>query len=179
MLQDFKAQHVILAMPEAAADALKRAADTAVGAGAHVFTAPDIEDLISGKVAINAMRPVDIEDLLGREPVKIDSAHLKDMIGAKTVLITGAGGSIGSELCRQLARFAPPRLVLVEASEFALYNIEQWFRVHKPETQIVPLAGLTLTPPSNTSRCKARSARRPARHRKQSCIYVRVRLSRA
>ena len=141
VLQDFKAQHVILAMPSAAADALKRAADTAVRAGAHVFTVPGIEDLMSGKVAINAMRPVDIEDLLGREPVKIDSAHLKDMIGGKTVLITGAGGSIGSELCRQLARFAPARLVLVEASEFALYNIEQWFRVHKPETPIVPLAG--------------------------------------
>ncbi len=141
VLQDFKAQHVILAMPSAAADALKRAADSAVRAGAHVFTVPGIEDLMSGKVAINAMRPVDIEDLLGREPVKIDSAHLKDMIGGKTVLITGAGGSIGSELCRQLARFAPARLVLVEASEFALYNIEQWFRVHKPETQIVPLAG--------------------------------------
>ena len=140
VLQDFKAQHVILAMPSAAADALKRAADTAVRAGAHVFTVPGIEDLMSGKVAINAMRPVDIEDLLGREPVKIDSAHLKDMIGAKTVLITGAGGSIGSELCRQLARFAPARLVLVEASEFALYNIEQWFRVHKPEIEIVPLA---------------------------------------
>src|SRR5690606_6735516 len=107
VLQDYKAQHVILAMPSAAADALKRAADTAGRAGAHVFTVPGIEDLMSGKVAINVMRPVDIEDLLGREPVKIDSAHLKDMIGGKTVLITGAGGSIGSELCRQLARFAP------------------------------------------------------------------------
>lgn len=141
VLQDYKAQHVILAMPSAAADSLKRAADTAVRAGAHVFTVPGIEDLMSGKVAINAMRPVDIEDLLGREPVKIDSAHLKDMISGKTVLITGAGGSIGSELCRQLARFAPARLVLVEASEFALYNIEQWFRVHRPETTILPLAG--------------------------------------
>lgn len=141
VLQTFRAEHVILAMPSAASSALKRAADLAVRAGAHVFTVPGIEDLMSGKVAINAMRPVDIEDLLGREPVQIDSAHLKDMIGAKTVLITGAGGSIGSELCRQLARFAPARLVLLEASEFALYNIEQWFRVHKPETPIVLLAG--------------------------------------
>ncbi|MFN4062747.1 MAG: polysaccharide biosynthesis protein [Parazoarcus communis] len=141
VLKDYKAQHVILAMPSAAVDVLKRAADTAVQAGAHVFTVPGIEDLMSGKVAINAMRPVDIEDLLGREPVKIDSAHLQGMIGGKTVLITGAGGSIGSELCRQLKRFSPARLVLVEASEFALYNIEQWFRVRRPEVQIVPLAG--------------------------------------
>ena len=141
VLQDFKAQHVILAMPSAAADALKHAADIAVRAGAHVFTVPGIDDLMNGKVAINAMRPVDIEDLLGREPVKIDSAHVQAMITGKTVLITGAGGSIGSELCRQLARFAPAQLVLFEASEFALYTIEQWFRVHKPETSIVPLAG--------------------------------------
>ena len=140
VLQDYKAQHVILAMPSAAGEALKQAADIAVRAGAHVFTVPGIEDLMSGKVAINAMRPVDIEDLLGREPVKIDSAHVQAMVRGKAVLITGAGGSIGSELCRQLARFAPKRLVLVEASEFALYNIEQWFRVHKPEIEIVPLA---------------------------------------
>jgi len=141
VLLDAKAGHVILAMPSAATDALKRAADLAVGAGAHVFTVPGIEDLMSGKVAINAMRPVDIEDLLGRDPVQIDNAHIRSMLCGKTVLITGAGGSIGSELCRQLVSFAPARLVLFDASEFALYNIEQWFRVHSPETQIVPLAG--------------------------------------
>ncbi|WP_323759654.1 nucleoside-diphosphate sugar epimerase/dehydratase [Immundisolibacter sp.] len=141
VLQDVKAQHVILAMPSAAAATLKRAADVAVAAGARVFTVPGIEDLMSGKVAISAMRPVEIEDLLGREPVQIDSEHLHEMIGGKTVLITGAGGSIGSELCRQLARFAPARLVLVEASELALYTIEQWFGVHCPDTPIVPLAG--------------------------------------
>ena len=141
VLQEYRTKHVILAMPSAATDALKRATDSAVAAGAHVFTVPGIDDLMNGKVAINAMRPVDIEDLLGREPVKIDSAHVQAMITGKTVLITGAGGSIGSELCRQLARFAPAQLVLFEASEFALYTIEQWFRVHKPETSIVPLAG--------------------------------------
>jgi FlaA1/EpsC-like NDP-sugar epimerase len=141
VLQDFKAQHVILAMPSASGETLSHAADIAVRAGAHVFTVPGLEDLMSGKVAVNAMRPVDIEDLLGREPVKIDSAHVQRMITRRTVLITGAGGSIGSELCRQLARFAPARLVLVEASEFALYRIEQWFRVHLPELEIVPLAG--------------------------------------
>lgn len=141
VLEYLKAHHVILAMPSAASATIKRAAELAVTTGAHVFTVPGIEDLMTGKVAIHAMRPVDIEDLLGREPVKIDSGHLQAMIGDKTVLITGAGGSIGSELCRQLARFSPARLVLVEASEFALYNIEQWFREFKPEVEIVPLAG--------------------------------------
>ncbi|KAI5914810.1 nucleoside-diphosphate sugar epimerase/dehydratase [Thauera sp. 2A1] len=141
VLQDYKADHVILAMPSAANEALKRAADLAVRAGAHVFTVPGLEDLMNGKVAINAMRPVEIEDLLGRDPVKIDAAHVQKMITRKTVLITGAGGSIGSELCRQVARFAPLRLVLFEASEFALYSIEQWFRVHRVDVEIVPLAG--------------------------------------
>ncbi|HJV25106.1 MAG TPA: nucleoside-diphosphate sugar epimerase/dehydratase [Aromatoleum sp.] len=141
VLRDYKAMHVILAMPSAANDALKHAADIAVGAGAHVFTVPGLEDLMNGKVAVNAMRPVDIEDLLGREPVRIDSVHVQQMITSKTVLITGAGGSIGSELSRQVARFAPARLVLVESSEFALYSIEQWFHVHRPSVEIVPLAG--------------------------------------
>ena len=141
VLQDYKAEHVILAMPSAAKQARKRAAELAIGAGAHVFTVPGLEDLMSGKVAINAMRPVEIEDLLGRDPVSIDTAHVEAMIAGKSVLITGAGGSIGSELCRQLARFGPARLVLLDSNEFALYNIEQWFRQHQPELQIVPLAG--------------------------------------
>ena len=139
-LQSYKARHVILAMPSAG-EASKRAADIAVSAGAQVFTVPGLEALMSGKVAVNAMRPVDIEDLLGRDPVTIDSAHVQGMIQSKTVLISGAGGSIGSELCRQLARFAPARLLLLEASEFALYGIEQWFRQHCPQTEIVLLAG--------------------------------------
>ncbi|MCV2218226.1 polysaccharide biosynthesis protein [Thauera sp. Sel9] len=141
VLKEHRAKHVILAMPSAASDALKRATDLAVRAGAQVFTVPGLEDLMGGKVAINAMRPVDIEDLLGRDPVKIDSAHVQRMVTNKTVLITGAGGSIGSELCRQLARFTPAQLVLLENSEFALYNTEQWFRSRRPEIKIVPLVG--------------------------------------
>lgn len=140
-LQDFKAQHVILAMPSASTSAIKRAADIAVRAGAHVFTVPGIEDLMNGKVTINAMRPIEIEDLLGREPVSIDTKHVHGMIDGKTVLVTGAGGSIGSELCRQLARFSPLRIVLFEASEFALYNIDQWFSNHQPGIEIIPIAG--------------------------------------
>lgn len=141
VLKDHKAQHVILAMPSAATKALRHAADIAIHADAQVFTLPGLDDLMSGKVFINTMRPVDIEDLLGREPVKIDTPHIQAMIRGKTVLITGAGGSIGSELCRQLARFDPARLVLLENSEFALYCIEQWFRDHRPSVEVIPLAG--------------------------------------
>lgn len=141
VLASVKAKHVILAMPSAAVEACRRAADLAVEAGGHVFTVPGLEDVMSGRVAISSIRPVEIEDLLGRDPVSIDTAHVAEMIGGKTVLVTGAGGSIGSELCRQLARFEPARLVLVEASEFALYSIEQWFNAHVSGLELVPLAG--------------------------------------
>lgn len=136
-----KAAHVILAMPSMAADARRLATNLAVEAGAHVFTVPGLEDVMAGRVAISAIRPVEIEDLLGREPVWIDTQHVAAMVAGKTILVTGAGGSIGSELCRQLARFAPAQLVLYEQSEFALYTLEQWFALHMPEIALVPLAG--------------------------------------
>lgn len=141
VLASVKAKHVILAMPSAAVEACRRAADLAVEAGGHVFTVPGLEDVMAGRVAISSIRPVEIEDLLGRDPVSIDTAHVAEMIAGKTILVTGAGGSIGSELCRQLARFQPARLVLLEASEFALYSIEQWLNIHVPELELVPLAG--------------------------------------
>ena len=136
-----KASHVILAMPSAAVDACRRATELAVEAGAHVFTVPGLEDVMGGRVAISSIRPVEIEDLLGREPVWIDTEHVAAMVAGKAILVTGAGGSIGSELCRQLARFGPAKLVLFEQSEFALYTLEQWFSVHMPDIALVSLAG--------------------------------------
>jgi FlaA1/EpsC-like NDP-sugar epimerase len=141
ILDSAKASHVILAMPSAAADACRQATDLAVEAGAHVFTVPGLDDVMSGRVAISSIRPVEIEDLLGRDPVLIDTQHVAAMVASKTILVTGAGGSIGSELCRQLGRFSPERLVLFEQSELALYTLEQWFSVHMPNVKVVPLAG--------------------------------------
>jgi FlaA1/EpsC-like NDP-sugar epimerase len=141
VLASEKASHVILAMPSAAAETCRHATDLAVEAGAHVFTVPGLEDVMGGRVAISSIRPVEIEDLLGREPVWIDTRHVAAMVAGKTVLVTGAGGSIGSELCRQLARFGPARLVLFEQSEFALYTLEQWFSVHVPDLAPIALAG--------------------------------------
>ncbi len=141
VLADEKARHVILAIPSAAATVRRRAADLAIQAGAQVFTVPGVEDVMSGRVAVTSIRPVEIDDLLGRESVEIDAANVSRMLAGRSVLVTGAGGSIGSELCRQLARFGPARLVLVEQSEFALYTLEQWFAVHRPDIPVVPLAG--------------------------------------
>lgn len=141
VLASVKAKHVILAMPSAAIEACRRAADLVVEAGGHIFTVPGLDDVMSGRVAISSIRPVEIEDLLGRDPVWIDTAHVANMVAGKVILVTGAGGSIGSELCRQLARFHPEKLVLLELNEFALYSIEQWFSVNAPDIDLVPLAG--------------------------------------
>ncbi len=141
ILQRHGARHVILAMPSASAEALQEVTRQATEAGAALFTIPGLAELMSGRVAINMMRPVRIEDLLGRESVRIDNDHVRAMLTGKRILVTGAGGSIGSELCRQLARFEPVCVVLLESSEFALYMIEQWFGEHRPEVSVVRLAG--------------------------------------
>lgn len=135
------ARHVILAMPSAPPEALQEVTRLATQAGAALFTIPGLAELMSGRVAINMMRPVKIEDLLGRESVRIDNDNVRAMLTGKRILVTGAGGSIGSELCRQLSRFKPACIILLEASEFALYMIEQWFGEHRPEVSIVRLTG--------------------------------------
>jgi FlaA1/EpsC-like NDP-sugar epimerase len=90
-----------------------------------VRTLPDLSDIATGKVSLSAVRELDIDDLLGREPVQPNSLMLKANTYHKTVLVTGAGGSIGSELCRQILKTNPKQLLLVEMSEFALYQIHQ------------------------------------------------------
>ncbi|KON81090.1 polysaccharide biosynthesis protein [Azoarcus sp. PA01] len=136
-----RVRHVILAMPSAATGVRRAAADLAVQAGAQVFTVPGLEDVMAGRVAVSSIRRVDIEDLLGREPVWIDTPHVEGMLKDRVVLVTGAGGSIGSELCRQIARFAPRRLVLFEQNEFALYTVVEWFAQHRPDVAVQALAG--------------------------------------
>ena len=122
-----EAQHAIIAMPSAVAAERRRATELASGAGLSVLTVPSLEDLLTGRVAISAIRKVELEDLLGRERVELDEAGLQGLLRSKTVLVTGAGGSIGAELCRQIARYGPRRMVFVELSEYALYAVEQEF----------------------------------------------------
>jgi FlaA1/EpsC-like NDP-sugar epimerase len=121
----YSVKHVIMAMPGARAAERRQAAEVAAAAGLTVMTMPSYDDLLAGRVSVSSIRRVELEDLLGREAVSLDDAGLSELLGGQDVLVTGAGGSIGSELCRQIARFAPRRLVLLESSEFALYSIDE------------------------------------------------------
>jgi FlaA1/EpsC-like NDP-sugar epimerase len=121
------AEHAIVAMPGGSAARRRNAAELASRSGLQVLTVPAFEDLLSGRVAISQVRMVELEDLLGRDQVQLDDEGLHGLLAGKVVLITGAGGSIGSELCRQIQRFKPQLMVFYELSEFALYSIEQEF----------------------------------------------------
>jgi FlaA1/EpsC-like NDP-sugar epimerase len=131
------ATHAIIAMPAASHQARRRALDACRSAGLEALTVPSFDDLVSGRVTISQVRHVELDDLLGRDPVVLDTAGLNQLLGNATAVVTGAGGSIGSELARQIAAFRPKRLVLVDHSEFALYRLEQEFLERFPGIETV------------------------------------------
>jgi FlaA1/EpsC-like NDP-sugar epimerase len=135
------ATHLIIALPGAASRQRRRAFELAGAAGLPVLTVPSADELREGSGDVERLRDIEPEDLLGREPVKLDEQGIDLVLHGKTVLITGAGGSIGSELCRQVARYGPARLVLVELSEFNLYTIEQQLGQLFPDLPLVRLIG--------------------------------------
>jgi len=137
----FNVGHAIVALPSAAARIRRHAVETATRAGLTVLTVPSFEDLLSGKVTVSQVRRVELDDLLGRDPVELDSEGLHTLLGGGHVMVTGAGGSIGSELCRQIARFKPSRIIFFELNEFSLYRLEQEFRQHFPAIEIVCAIG--------------------------------------
>ena len=132
--------HLIVAMPSATQEQRRRALDLAGSTGRPVLTVPSPSELESGR-RVEQLRGIELEDLLGREPVRLDEAGLGDFLGGQSVMVTGAGGSIGSELCRQIARYRPQRLVLFDLSEAALYAIEQELGRLQVAVQLVPLVG--------------------------------------
>lgn len=134
-------RHAIVAMPSAKHQARRRAVKIATDAELIVLTVPSFDDLMSGRVSVSSIRKIEVEDLLGREPVVLDDAGLHALISHRAVMVTGAGGSIGSELCRQIAKFNPSLLVLFEISEFALYQLEQEFIQTFPALRIACLVG--------------------------------------
>ncbi|OIQ79127.1 UDP-N-acetyl-alpha-D-glucosamine C6 dehydratase [mine drainage metagenome] len=135
------AAHAIIAMPSASHQERRRVLDLCAASGIDTLTVPSFDDLISGRVSISQVRRVEVEDLLGRDPVRLDEAGLQGLIRGRVVLVTGAGGSIGSELCRQIVRFNPALLVLFELNEYSLYRLEQEFREAVPQQSIACVIG--------------------------------------
>lgn len=139
-----KAQRVgyaIIAMPSADHRLRRDMANLCVRAGLKALTVPSFSDLMSGRAAMKLLREVDVEDLLGRDPVSIDMPRLNGLLQGQVVMVTGAGGSIGSELCRQIARFRPARIVAFDCSEFFLYSLAEEFAQIFPEIEVDPVVG--------------------------------------
>ncbi len=137
----FSLRQAIIAMPAASHAARRRAAQIGASAGLRVLTVPSFDDLVAGKVTLAELRAVELDDLLGRDPVVLDTAGLHGLLAGRVVMVTGAGGSIGSELCRQIAAYRPAQLLFFEANEYALYTIEQEFAELHPAVAALPLIG--------------------------------------
>ena len=127
----------IILMPKADYKQRRSALQIANSLGIEVLTIPNIDDLMSGRINVSQVRRVDVEDLLGREKIKLNNSGLNGLLNKEVVLVSGAGGSIGAELCRQLIKFKPKTIVCLDISEFALYSLEQSFINKKIKTKLI------------------------------------------
>jgi len=141
VVQAQKIEVVIIAMPTAPGRVVRKVAELCRKVGVPVKTIPGLYEILGGSVKVSAIREVELEDLLRREPVKIDLKQVGQYLNGARVLVTGAGGSIGSELCRQVARFKPERLILFELAENNLYQIHRELIAHFPLLAVVPIVG--------------------------------------
>ena len=137
----YNVKRIIIAMPSAHSQERRKVLERASQFGLEVLTVPAIDDLISGRLNISQIRRVDVEDLLGRDTVEMDSSGLHLLIANCNVLISGAGGSIGSELCRQIIRLNPSHIICLDISEYALYKLEQELNTKDSSTKLVYLVG--------------------------------------
>lgn len=122
-IDKYEIDKVVIAMPSLARNKLKELYDICIECGVDVQIMPNIDDVLTGKKEVSHLQNIDLEDLLGRDPVKLDSNGVRDALNNKTVLITGAGGSIGSEIVRQISSFGPSKVVLLGHGENSIYLI--------------------------------------------------------
>jgi FlaA1/EpsC-like NDP-sugar epimerase len=158
------ATDVVIAMPSAAGRTIRDVVRQANEAGLTTRTVPGIYEILSGEKRVSALRQVEIQDLLRREPIKTDIARVASLVTNRTVLVTGAGGSIGSELCRQLARLEPERIVALGRGENSIFELVQEFR------QMLP--GVRIDPVIADVRDHSRIARILAEHRPYSVFHA-------
>ncbi|MCZ4346757.1 nucleoside-diphosphate sugar epimerase/dehydratase [Devosia neptuniae] len=140
LVQTYGVKQVILSMPSLTAQRRKEIVSALSGQGVTVQSLPSIVDLVTGKYLLSQIREIEIGDLLGRSSVPPDTDLIEEMIVGRTIMVTGAGGSIGSELCRKIAQWRPQRIVLFEANEYALYSIDRELAALK-EIVAVPVLG--------------------------------------
>ncbi len=137
----FGARHAIIAMPNANHDARRRAVALAAEADLTALTVPSYDELLSEESPLAKLRHIELEDLLGRDPITLNTKGLESWLSGSTVLITGAGGSIGTELCNQVARFHPARLIMVDISEFASHVIGEHMATRLPRERMEVYVG--------------------------------------
>ncbi len=138
LVKQYEVDEVIVAIPSASGREMRRIVGLCTKDGLRIRTIPGVESLIEGRVTVSQLRNVAIEDLLGREPVQLDTALIAGRLNGAVVMVTGAGGSIGSEICRQVCRFGPSKLLLVEQAENALFQVHRELREAFPAITLVP-----------------------------------------
>ncbi|RKQ34288.1 nucleoside-diphosphate sugar epimerase/dehydratase [Oceanobacillus halophilus] len=143
VVENLNIEHIVIAIPSLTNGELNEIVAECNKTNAKVKMIPKIEDLMTGKVNVQHLKNVEVEDLLGREPVKLDIDKISEYVTGSTVMVTGAGGSIGSEICRQLMKFTPERILLVGHGEYSIYNIDMELKNQYKDSaiEIVPIIG--------------------------------------
>jgi len=136
-----KIDEILIAIPSASAKQMRQIIEACDSTGVKINTTPGIGELINGKISFSTIREVSFEDLLGREPVDLDMIGIGQYLRGKVILVSGAGGSIGSELCRQVVHFEPQNLILLDKTENNLFHLEMEFRQKFPDVLITPILG--------------------------------------
>ncbi len=135
----YKVAEIMIAVPSASGAIVRTLVNKCRETGCTVKILPGLSDLIDGRVSLQSLRNVDLEDLLRRDPVKLDMDAISNYLKGKRILVTGAGGSIGAEICRQIARFEPGALFLLGKGENSIYDIDQELRQHYPRISVEPI----------------------------------------
>lgn len=140
IVEKMKIDNIVIAIPSLTRGELQKIYEQCAKTKAQTKILPLMEDLMTGKISVNQIRDVEVEDLLGREPIELDMSSISNKLTGKTVLVTGAGGSIGSEICRQIARFSPKRVLLLGHGENSIYQIDMELRkTYSEEFEIIPI----------------------------------------
>ncbi|GLG89486.1 nucleoside-diphosphate sugar epimerase/dehydratase [Sellimonas catena] len=141
MVKKYKVDKIVIALPTASKEDKKEIINIAKETGCELLTIPGTYQLIKGEVSVSSLRQVSIEELLGRDSIKMDIQEVSDYIKGRVVLVTGGGGSIGSELCRQIAKYGAKTLIIFDIYENSAYEIQQELKRHHPEVELHTLIG--------------------------------------